>query len=289
MKRKVSLKALDYGKVEEAAKGTVRQTVNAHRRDQPGEGRGDRQVRQGAGPEGRPHQMQGDQLRVSGKKRDDLQAAIQAMQASRTSASRSSSSTSGTSAFSRRSGAESAPTASSCVSWCGRTGCAAARPAPRRRVGPEQAGEADLAAGERVDDVRCSPRPGSRSSGPAWRRPRSSRARGRGARRCRASRRRRASASYSRDRERAIWSSVAAIGARIASRAAPKMLPPSSSSPPPPKIAPHIAMRATNVIAHRDRGRDRSDEDVAVAHVRQLVGEHAPQLVLVEHLRGCPR
>ena len=59
--------------------------------------------------------------------------------------------------------------------------------------------------------------------------------------------------------------------------------------PPPPKIAPHITMRARNVIAERDGRGDRADEDVVVAHVRDLVREHAAQLVLVDDLQQALR
>ena len=38
----------------------------------------------------------------------------------------------------------------------------------------------------------------------------------------------------------------------------------------------------------RDRRRDRADEDVAVLHVRELVGEHAAQLVVGRGPGGCP-
>ena len=48
MKRKVSLKSLDYGKVEEATKGTVRQTVTLAVGINDRQGQGDRQVHQGA-------------------------------------------------------------------------------------------------------------------------------------------------------------------------------------------------------------------------------------------------
>ncbi len=48
VKREVSLKALAYGKVEEAAKGTVRQTVTLNVGISDREGQGDRQVPQGA-------------------------------------------------------------------------------------------------------------------------------------------------------------------------------------------------------------------------------------------------
>jgi hypothetical protein len=79
VKRKVSLKALSYAKVEEAAKGTVRQRVDLN------VGINDEKAREigtfikALGLKGVQHQVQGDQLRVSGKKRDDLQSAIQAM------------------------------------------------------------------------------------------------------------------------------------------------------------------------------------------------------------------
>ena len=76
VKRKVSLKVLDYGKVEEAAKGHVRQTVkltvgiSADKAKEIG-----KFIKESA-PKGVSHSVQGDQLRVQGKKRDDLQAAI---------------------------------------------------------------------------------------------------------------------------------------------------------------------------------------------------------------------
>jgi uncharacterized protein YajQ (UPF0234 family) len=78
VKRQVSLKALSYGKVEEAAKGRVRQTVtlngiNADKAREIGKFLKD------LGLKGVQHQVQGEQLRVNGKKRDDLQAAISAM------------------------------------------------------------------------------------------------------------------------------------------------------------------------------------------------------------------
>jgi cyclic-di-GMP-binding protein len=74
-KRSVPLKALDYGKVEPAAKGTVRQVVT---------------IQQGIPSEKAKEivkavkdsklkvqvAIQGEQLRVSGKKKDDLQAVI---------------------------------------------------------------------------------------------------------------------------------------------------------------------------------------------------------------------
>jgi uncharacterized protein YajQ (UPF0234 family) len=79
VKRGVSLKALSYGKVEEAAKGTVRQTVTLNVGISTEKGKEIGKFLKENGPKGVSHQIQGDQLRVQGKKRDDLQAAISAM------------------------------------------------------------------------------------------------------------------------------------------------------------------------------------------------------------------
>jgi uncharacterized protein YajQ (UPF0234 family) len=79
VKRGVSLKALAYGKVEEATKGTVRQTVTLNVGISSDKAREIGKFLKDLGLKGVSHQTQGDQLRVSGKKRDDLQAAIAAM------------------------------------------------------------------------------------------------------------------------------------------------------------------------------------------------------------------
>ena len=79
VKRQVSLKALSYGKVEEASKGTVRQTVTLNSGISTEKGKEIGKFLKELGLKGVSHQIQGDQLRISGKKRDDLQAAIQAM------------------------------------------------------------------------------------------------------------------------------------------------------------------------------------------------------------------
>jgi len=79
VKRKVSLKSLDYGKVEDAAKGTVRQTVTISVGINQDKAKAIGKFIKDLGLKGVSHQIQGDQLRVSGKKRDDLQDAIQAM------------------------------------------------------------------------------------------------------------------------------------------------------------------------------------------------------------------
>lgn len=76
IRRGVSIKNLEYGKVEPAASGTVRQTIS---------------LKQGIGQEEAKKintlirnsklkvksQVQGDQIRVSGKSKDDLQSVIQ--------------------------------------------------------------------------------------------------------------------------------------------------------------------------------------------------------------------
>ena len=79
VKRKVSLKALDYGKIEEASKGTVRQEVKLSVGINQDKAREIGKFIKELGLKGVSHQVQGQQLRVSGKKRDDLQSAIQAM------------------------------------------------------------------------------------------------------------------------------------------------------------------------------------------------------------------
>ena len=79
VRRKVSLKALSYGKVEEASKGTVRQTVTLEVGISDEKAREIGKFIKGLGLKGVQHQVQGDQLRVQGKKRDALQSAIQAM------------------------------------------------------------------------------------------------------------------------------------------------------------------------------------------------------------------
>jgi uncharacterized protein YajQ (UPF0234 family) len=76
VRRKVSLKALDYGKLEEAAKGTVRQTVSLTVGISDEKARAIGKFVKGMGLKGVQHQVQGQQLRVSGKKRDDLQTVI---------------------------------------------------------------------------------------------------------------------------------------------------------------------------------------------------------------------
>jgi uncharacterized protein YajQ (UPF0234 family) len=79
VRRKVSLKALDAQKVEEAAGATARQHINLVAGISRDKATTINKFLKGLGLKGVQSQVQGDQLRVSGKKRDDLQAAIQAM------------------------------------------------------------------------------------------------------------------------------------------------------------------------------------------------------------------
>jgi uncharacterized protein YajQ (UPF0234 family) len=79
VKRKVSLKSLSYGKVEEASKGTVRQVITLNVGINQDKAREIGKFVKELGLKGVSHQVQGDQLRVSGKKRDDLQAVIAAL------------------------------------------------------------------------------------------------------------------------------------------------------------------------------------------------------------------
>jgi uncharacterized protein YajQ (UPF0234 family) len=79
VRRKVSLKAVDYGKVEEASGGTARQVVTLNAGISSDKARELNRFIKDLGLKGVQSQAQGDQLRVTGKKRDDLQAAITAL------------------------------------------------------------------------------------------------------------------------------------------------------------------------------------------------------------------
>ena len=79
VRRKVSLKVLDYGKVEEATKGTVRQRVKLQAGISSDKAKAINTHIKGLGLKGLQSQTQGDQVRVTGKKRDDLQAVIAAL------------------------------------------------------------------------------------------------------------------------------------------------------------------------------------------------------------------
>jgi cyclic-di-GMP-binding protein len=79
VRRQVSLKALAYGKIQEAAKGTVRQAATLNIGISEDRARDINKFIKGLNLKGIQSQVQGDQLRVSGKKRDDLQAVIAAL------------------------------------------------------------------------------------------------------------------------------------------------------------------------------------------------------------------
>jgi cyclic-di-GMP-binding protein len=76
VKRGVSLKGLDYGKVEEATQNTVRQTATITVGISGEKAREINRMIKEKGPKGVSSQTQGESVRVNGKKRDDLQAVI---------------------------------------------------------------------------------------------------------------------------------------------------------------------------------------------------------------------
>jgi cyclic-di-GMP-binding protein len=81
VRREVSLKALDPQKVEEAAKGTARQRIVLKAGISQDVGKSINKLVKELGLKGVSSSIQGDQVRVSGKKRDDLQAVIAACKA----------------------------------------------------------------------------------------------------------------------------------------------------------------------------------------------------------------
>jgi cyclic-di-GMP-binding protein len=81
VKRKVSLKALDYQKVEEASGATARQVVRLVAGISKEKATELNKHIKGLNLKGVQSQVQGEQLRVTGKKRDDLQAVIAALKA----------------------------------------------------------------------------------------------------------------------------------------------------------------------------------------------------------------
>jgi uncharacterized protein YajQ (UPF0234 family) len=81
VRRNVSLKGLTYEKVEEASKGTVRQTISLAAGIDDTKARQINRFIKDRGTKGVSSQTQGDQVRVTGKKRDDLQNLIAALKA----------------------------------------------------------------------------------------------------------------------------------------------------------------------------------------------------------------
>jgi len=76
VKRGVSLKGVEYGKVEEATQNTVRQVMTIHVGISGDKARQINKMIKEKAPKGVNSQTQGDAVRVTGKKRDDLQAVI---------------------------------------------------------------------------------------------------------------------------------------------------------------------------------------------------------------------
>ena len=76
VKRGVSLKGLDYGKVEEATQNSVRQLLTIKVGISSDKAREINKMIKEKGPKGISSQTQGESVRVTGKKRDDLQAVI---------------------------------------------------------------------------------------------------------------------------------------------------------------------------------------------------------------------
>jgi uncharacterized protein YajQ (UPF0234 family) len=81
VKREVSLKSFDVGKIEEASRGAARQKLAIQAGISSDHAKKINKFIKDLGLKGVSSQTQGDQLRVSAKKRDDLQAVIAACKA----------------------------------------------------------------------------------------------------------------------------------------------------------------------------------------------------------------
>jgi uncharacterized protein YajQ (UPF0234 family) len=79
VKRKLSLKAIEHGKVEDAAGGTARQVSKLQAGISSDKARAINKFIKERGPKGMQSQTQGEQVRVTAKKRDDLQQMIAAL------------------------------------------------------------------------------------------------------------------------------------------------------------------------------------------------------------------
>jgi uncharacterized protein YajQ (UPF0234 family) len=76
VKRGVSLKGVEYGDVQEATQNTVRQVVTIKVGISSDKAREINKLIKADGPKGVSSQTQGDSIRVTSKKRDDLQEVI---------------------------------------------------------------------------------------------------------------------------------------------------------------------------------------------------------------------
>ena len=81
VKRQVSLKGVDWGKIEQASGESVRQIVTVKVGINSDKARERNKLIKEKGPKGVSSQTQGEQIRVTGKKRDDLQNVIQFLRA----------------------------------------------------------------------------------------------------------------------------------------------------------------------------------------------------------------
>ena len=76
VKRGLSLKGIEWGKIEEASGATARQVVTMKAGISSDKAREINKLIKEKGPKGISSQTQGEQVRVTGKKRDDLQEVI---------------------------------------------------------------------------------------------------------------------------------------------------------------------------------------------------------------------
>ena len=81
VKRSVSLKGVDYGDVQDATQNTVRQVVTIKVGISSDKAREINKLIKEKAPKGVSSQTQGDSVRVSSKKRDDLQSVMAAIKA----------------------------------------------------------------------------------------------------------------------------------------------------------------------------------------------------------------
>ena len=82
VKRQVSLKGLDWGKIENASGESVRQIVTVKVGINSDKAREINKLIKEKGPKGISSQTQGEQIRVTGKKRDDLQETMALLKSS---------------------------------------------------------------------------------------------------------------------------------------------------------------------------------------------------------------
>ena len=82
VKRQVSLKGIDWGKIEAASGESVRQIVTVKVGISSDKAREINKLIKEKGPKGVSSQTQGEQVRVTGKKRDDLQEVMALLKSS---------------------------------------------------------------------------------------------------------------------------------------------------------------------------------------------------------------